>query len=613
MSVRSKILEAGIVCGTGQIFFYPSGGSAAGSVVSRDSTEPSVFSFTGAAQFAKAKAIELGIGYNEYYYAMQRLGSPTTNLEDFETDITFLDENAGWLWGSVETGGVGCFFANDPLHPNEVMIFTCCGLYGAYINNELNYRYYLNIPTEPVRTIEQSVNAVILYPGDQGGVHLICASGSIPMNVFNPETQAYDIQMSGDMNNFAVSNKTTITLVPPFYAHLTAFDLNAEGVEGGFNDLPAIYDDEYGSPYPPEWEHLAGHWYGGSSLQPNPNQRNQDEGDWKEEDYSPSEDDRKETEEDQFEIDAINSGLVTIFNPTQNQVTRFSRFLFSGITEDIASFFKRLMSSPLDYIISMSLVHYKPQTDGAAEIKFGGIGSGVASLIVKDQMQKIEYGTVSIGRQFSSYLDYGGYSKLKIYLPYCGKHEIDCDLSVGADITLTYWVDNLSGACVAQLTYYRGHIHGDDRTQGGQVYEFTGNVFEELPLSASDYRAVISGALTAVTGAASVAMGNPSGVGAIASGVMNMKPNIQHGGKVGSNFGYMGSQYAYIEVTRPNPADPPDYYKYNGMNASWSYQLKDLSGFQKVRPNGIKLNDLRYATENEIMKLKKLFEEGVML
>lgn len=621
--MRSKTIDGNIqaVVGTGQLYFYPSGGPTVGTVFSAGSVASSILNLSGLVQSSYDAVIADGVTAGDIQYHLGNLNTAKNSLEDFQEDIEFFDKYASWLWGNVEHGGTFVIYYNDPNNPRNVYCGACNGVYYQFNNEQEWYKYNIGGSMEPFRTTTELQECFLAYAGDTNSINLVChkPGTGIVVNGLKeipgaPPTFYYEsIGTTASFQGIAATKNFVTNPLTNEKMHACAYVLNNANSHGGFNDLGIIFDDENFNI--DGWEHLSGHWFGGDSIQPNPDETNEGDEEWTEPDYEPSEADRKQTEDDQFDIDAINSGLVTIFNPKQDEVMEFGEFLFSGITEDIATFFKRLMSSPLDYIITMNLVHYKPETNGAAEIKFGGIGSGVSSLMVKKQFQKISFGKVKIARQFGTYMDFGGFTRIKVYLPYCGgKHDLDVDLSMGAEIELNYYIDNLSGACVAQLVYTRGHMHEDDRAIEGQCYEFTGNVFEELPLSASDYRSVISGALTAAAGVGSFVAGNPvSGAAAIASGVMSMKPNIQHSGKAGSNFGYMGSQYPYVEVYRPNPANPPRFYQFGGYPSHKTIKVKDMSGFIQAEKDGIKLSGVKYATDEELKEIKDLFEQGVYL
>ena len=599
---------------------YAPYGPQLGGVLSEDSRNITTFDATGAYYSAKIKAQESGVSLSQFSNAVAFLNTPNTDEANFYSAIQLVEKYAYWLWGDVASGGVFFYDTQDTWNPDIIAIMACNGCYTKVVEGVRYYRYLISGGMEGTRKQNELKSCFIGYRWDSNEIGFVTlhddgAGNTYPIPVLLPSQSGFiPVGVVTSFDSINQTKKIIINQTPPPLT-LRAYVLGMDGgnTRGGLNNLGTIFDDEN---YPFEdWEKAHGTWFGDSSIPPQPPYKPSDDGGGVD-DYTEREDDTSKTDDTQFEIDAVNSGLVTIFNPSQNEIREFSNFLFSGITEDIAQFFKRLLSSPLDYIISLNMVHYRPATHNSAEIKFGGIGSGVAAMIVTDQYEIIDCGSQAIQRQWGSFLDYGGYTKARIYLPYCGIHDIDIDLTIDAAVQIQYVIDNLSGACVAQVVITHDRRYSDDRRIKGTRYEFTGNVFEQVPLSAADYRSAINGVLTAMGGVGAVAAGNPvSGVAAIASGVMSMKPTIQTASKVGSSFGYMGLQKPFIEVTRPNPSVPLNYPYREGYPTNIYAKLNDkrVSGYVKVEKGTFKYDKIDYITEEEGKELVDLLESGVFL
>lgn len=599
---------------------YAPWGVQLGGVLSEDSRNITTFDARGAFTSAKLKSQESGVSVAQFNNAVAFLNTPNTDESNFYSAIQLVEKYAYWLWGDVASGGVFFFDPQDTWNPNIITIMACNGCYTKVVDGVRYYRYLISGGMEGNRKQNELASCFIGYRWDSNELGFVTlhddgSGGTYPI----PALQASQSGFApvGVVTSFDSINQTKKIIInqtpPPLTLRAYVLGMDGGNTKGGLNNFGTIFDDEN---YPFEdWEKLHGTWYGDSSIPPQPPYNPSDDGGGVD-DYEEREDDTSKTDDSQFEIDAVNSGLVTIFNPSQSEIREFSNFLFSGITEDIAQFFKRLLSSPLDYIISLNMVHYRPATHNSAEIKFGGIGSGVAAMVVTDQYEIIDCGSQAIQRQWGSFLDYGGYTKARIYLPYCGIHDIDIDLTIDAAVQIQYVIDNLSGACVAQVVITHDRRYSDDRSIKGTRYEFTGNVFEQVPLSAADYRSAINGVLTAMGGVGAVAAGNPvSGISAIASGVMSMKPTIQTASKVGSSFGYMGLQKPFIEVTRPNPSVPLNYPYREGYPANIYSKLNDkrVSGYVKVEKGTFKYDNIDYITEEEGKELVDLLESGVFL
>lgn len=619
-TVQSDIL--GII-DVGTFGSYAPWGTNLGAVLDSGSKKVTVFNAQDAFAMAIRKASDSQYTISQFNNAISFLNTPTDDETNFYDSIQIIEDYALWLWGDVASGGVFFYDPQDPNNPYTIVIMACNGCYTKVDNGVTYYKYNIGGGMEPYRKYEELASCFLGYRWDSDTIgfvtlHTNGASGvlSIPLLAYSTATNNYVGVGSGPILNPINETRNTIAnpYPPPLTLRALVMGMDGANTRGGLNNLGTIFDDE-NYPLGDGWQKLHGTWYGDSSIPPQPPYNPSDDGGGVD-DYVEREDDTSKTDDTQFEIDAVNSGLVTIFNPSQSEIREFSNFLFSGITEDIAQFFKRLLSSPLDYIISLNMVHYRPATHNSAEIKFGGIGSGVAAMVVTDQYEIIDCGSQAIQRQWGSFLDYGGYTKARIYLPYCGIHDIDIDLTIDAVVQIQYVIDNLSGACVAQVVITHDRRYSDDRNIKGTRYEFTGNVFEQVPLSAADYRSAINGVLTAMGGVGAVAAGNPvSGVAAIASGVMSMKPTIQTASKVGSSFGYMGLQKPFIEVTRPNPSVPLNYPYREGYPANIYAKLNDkrVSGYVKVEKGTFKYDKIDYITEEEGKELVDLLESGVFL
>ena len=618
-TVQSDIL--GII-DVGTFESYAPWGTQLGGVLNDDSKNVTIFNAQDAYAMAinKAQSSEYNIG--QFRNAKEYLNTPNNDERNFYDSIQILEDYAFWLWGNVASGGVFFYDPQDPNRPYTICIECSNGCYVKNINGIDYYRYNISGGGEPFRKYEELASCFMGYRWDSDTIGFVTLRSdntiveNIPLLAYNPATGQYDV--TGGAPTLVPINSTKKKIIntspPPLTYRALVLGMSGRNTRGGLNNLGTIFDDEH-YPLGDGWQKLHGTWYGDSSIPPQPPYDPSDDGGGVD-DYEEREDDTSKTDVTQFDIDAVNSGLVTIFNPSQNEIREFSNFLFSGITEDIAQFFKRLLSSPLDYVISLNMVHYTPPTQNSAEIKFGGIGSGVASMLVSKQIQIIDCGTEVIQRQWGSFLDYGGYTKARIYLPYCGIHDIDIDLTIDAAVQIQYVIDNLSGACVAQVVITHDRRYTDDRNIKGTRYEFTGNVFEQVPLSAADYRSAVNGVLTAMGGVGAIAAGNPvSGVSAIASGVMSMKPTIQTASKVGSSFGYMGLQKPFIEVTRPNPSVPLNYPYREGYPTNIYAKLSDkrVSGYTKVEQGTFKYDNINYITDDEGEEMIALLEKGVFL
>lgn len=391
-------------------------------------------------------------------------------------------------------------------------------------------------------------------------------------------------------------------------------------VSSGSVDNFYVFSPTFGAPSTPTLSgyNTSGSWAGGESnyvpSDPNSGNVNPSGGGY----GSPSKqsDDVGLPDDTQFNVDAVNSGFVTIFHPTAANMTAFNRWLWSSFTESWWDSLKKILQDPLDFVISAAMVKYVPDSIGYSEIKFNGIGTGVFANLC-NQWEKLDFGSIRMSEQFNSYLDYGSYSSAKIHLPFIGIKQLEMNDIQNSLLHLIYYIDNLTGTCIAHLNIDRedrGAI--DDSHVNSVLYKFTGSCRQELPLSNKDYTQSISAVLNLISGSSN-SIGSSSGnagvaainmTAAAANTAMQMKPNIERSGNLSSNFGLMDSLTPYLILERPIRGAAAGFGSFVGYPASNALPLKQYRGFIKCVT--AKLENI-HATDDEKEMIMELLTSGV--
>ena len=353
---------------------------------------------------------------------------------------------------------------------------------------------------------------------------------------------------------------------------------------------------------------------------------------------------------DESVIGAVGCGLVTIFTPSQSQLTNLASMLWN---HDFFDFVEIQVSGIEDLFISLGIVPFQITAGQTVAISWldywqivtpGQHAISVQLTKAANQFMEFNMGNVSLTgndeRMYASdsVLDYSPYSRLGIYLPFIGYQELDIDECREKTINLKYRIDILSGACVALISI-----------NGRTLYQFSGNCLTQLPLTSSDYSQLVSNAINvgiaaasagttgaiasagdaltasrvesgkidAVMGdyqnaqhAAQVSNAENSLAGATANGFMGMKPNFKKTGAISGSTGLMSVKQPYLCLTTPRQSMPEGYEKVCGFPCNIGGKLGDFSGYTVVED--IRLNGL-VATSPEVDEIYKLLKSGVII
>ena len=304
-------------------------------------------------------------------------------------------------------------------------------------------------------------------------------------------------------------------------------------------------------------------------------------------------------------IDAVTTGLLTIFKPTIAQVQQLGDYLWSSAFD--VSTLKKLFGDPMEAIIGLSIVPVNPPGAGSKNVKIGDIDTGISMPYINRQFVEKSLGSITIDPYVGSFLDYTQ-TKISIYLPYVGFRDLDPADVMGTTIDIKYIIDVLTGGCSVSL-YVSGR---------GAIYQFNGSCIANVPLSAINYSGAIQNAISGiVTGTQTIggfATGNfaygVKSAAHLASNVVNSKPTIQRSGSMGGASGLCSVQFPFAVIERPRISVPANYKNYVGNTLNVTMALNNCHGFTVV--DEIHLDGV-ICTEGERDELLRLLKEGVIL
>lgn len=537
-----------------------------------------------------------------------------------------LNSGIAWLWGNINDGGYGFIHYDGYI---KAIQFN-----GVTKDTDNIYRYRLSFgtitgndpsltrtwlsncvicQTEISETVESDIIVFMSNPNDITTYYMTLAYDDILQGM--TWTPTYD-HIAGSYTANAAWDRFGINSeypVMPWY--VGCYYVRSNGSNCAFADLvtKGLYagqeTDEEGNPY---YEGgTTGEDGGGGSF-----------------DGSSESSPRSDTSE--ITTDAINSGFVTLYNPTKSEMQSFNDWLWTSITDALSTQIKRLITNPLEAIIFIAETHLTPPASNlASEIKFCGIGSGVNAYKVTKQFSTFDCGTLQvkdadnntankIEGDTASFLDYQPYSKCEIYLPCIGFKELDINDVIKSTLSLSYQVDWLSGSCLAQISAVRNkRCNGDGTLNDNTLYEFQGNIYTILPLSATDWKSFYSNVLGAVGGLASMLSGSPQGIAGgvanIANSVLSQQVSVQKSGSVHSSYGFMGLQDVKVYLTRPNVAIPNHFGGFNGYTSNIYFKLSDLEGYTELDTDAFWSDNFDGITEDESNLLKNICASGIYL
>ena len=277
-------------------------------------------------------------------------------------------------------------------------------------------------------------------------------------------------------------------------------------------------------------------------------------------------------------LSVMDTGLVTLYNPTVKELSDLGHFLWSDAFS--VDTFKKLFSDPFDTLLGLSILPVTPTVSGRHNIYFGNIDSGVSCNVVANQFLKIDMGSLTLNETYASAFDYAPSTQVDIYLPFIGSHGLNTNDVMGSTIHLIYKFDLLSGGCIAEL--FINHTSQGNKGKGmkytknmGLAYTFTGQCSCSIPLTSNNYNGMIHSIIQSIgtVGAigASVATGNPAlGLTSVATsaatiGLQANTPTVQRSGTIGSSNALLSCLTPYLSVQRAHVCKPGHFYSKRGI------------------------------------------------
>lgn len=292
-----------------------------------------------------------------------------------------------------------------------------------------------------------------------------------------------------------------------------------------------------------------------------------------------------------------NTKFLTCYKMTPAQLSKLGDELWS---DNIFTQISNTVLKPTDFIVNLSLL---PVDVGGVTklIKAGKILlNGAEGTLISQQFIRVDCGTLEVKKKWGGAIDYQ--TDVSIFLPFIGEQSLNANEVMGATLNVIYTVDILSGSCIASVRVIKDNLDA-------VLYQFTGNMASNFPITSADYAAVFSGALQLAVGVGSLP--SSGGVLSLVSSTSNMLSgaDVKRTGSLSSASGFMGIKKPYLILSRPIQSLPSEYNTFRGYVSNITLALSECSGFTKV--SEIHLENIP-ATSSELDELDGLLKAGVI-
>lgn len=297
------------------------------------------------------------------------------------------------------------------------------------------------------------------------------------------------------------------------------------------------------------------------------------------------------------------SALWKIYHPTQAQIDSFGSWLWSS---DFIDQILKIFNNPMEAVIGLHKVYATPIDAGNATIKVGYLDSEVPSAYIEQQYIEVDCGSVNLFEQFGNVFDYSPFTDVQLYLPFVGIVPLNVADVMRSTISITYGVDVITGACLAQVEVSRDN-------NSSILYQYSGNCAVQYPISSGSYMGIVSSIISVAGGvAATVASGGaaaPLALGA-AGGLLNAHTNVQHSGGFSGNAGAMGGKIPYLIITRPQTKVALNAETMQGYSTNSYTTIGECSGY--IKADSVHVINVN-ATDEEMTEINNLILSGIII
>lgn len=301
----------------------------------------------------------------------------------------------------------------------------------------------------------------------------------------------------------------------------------------------------------------------------------------------------------------LESVLTKTYKTDTIQMQELGKYLWgTSFIEDI----KLVNNNPIENLVGCKRIPVNIPAGDFENIVMGNVTTTASGQIVNN-IPIIDVGSVKYEGYYKNFLDYSPYTRLILFLPFCGFTELDPSVVTGKTLSIKYAIDVVLGKCRAMLfvddTYYAS---------------FDGNFGVDIPITSSNRAQVDAGLVASgVSALASAAMAPAQSVaktvvsatmGGIESAVAAQYHSVR-AGSYSSTCAWQETRTCFMIADIPTCQYPSSYAHDKGYPCQLTRSLSTMKGFT-ICNSDIDMRGFR-CTEEEINMIREILTTGIYL
>lgn len=272
---------------------------------------------------------------------------------------------------------------------------------------------------------------------------------------------------------------------------------------------------------------------------------------------------------------------------------------YSGIFDNLSL----INNSPIENVLSCKMFPFSIYESNSESVHIGNIDMEIDGFRIPSNFKAVYEVASGTGKEYyGSFLDYDGFTRVSIWLPYIGIKELSPSIVIGKQIKVYYTLDLTTGR-VGTLIYADGKLV--DKTES--------NMGIDVPLSASNRAQVEAAQITsAVHAVADFATQDFGGAfDSVIQGAMTPYHSSTSGSVGGATSAYDPNNI-YLIYERPIYQDVDTFRHTHGRACNLSLNLSSLTGFTMLN-NNVDLSGVNTLNSEELDELRSILSSGFFL